>query len=136
MLASGAVGGAGLGGGIPWGSGPVFAVNAAIAEMPWRAAGGEAHPMTTTQRWQPTEDPASLLIFEQLLRETATVPEALATTDLAADPTVDLTVAPPTQPADDHGWSADPTVTLPVLGQREPPQQPSASLCLDRSVRL
>lgn len=45
-LPGGAIGGVPFGGGLPGDHGPLFGPNAVLAEMPWRAAGGEAHPMT------------------------------------------------------------------------------------------
>lgn len=80
------------GGALPGSHGPQFTPNAALVEMPWRAAGGEAHPMATPTATaeggreplpRPDQlplagDPATdtspdqgaLLIFDQLIRET------------------------------------------------------------------
>lgn len=115
MISKGSVGGLPLGNGIPWESSPLLAASAALPEMPWRAAGGEAHPMATGQGWKPAQALDSPLIFEQLVRETADG-------DAPSRP----------RPADaEQDWTQAPTQELPgLVVQARPrcvPAQPASA---------
>lgn len=144
-LPAGAIGGLPFGGGLPCDTVPLFHTNALAAEMPWRAAAGEAHPMAArpcdtpdqlaeSDGW-PDSDRAAvlptsaqipaypLLIFDQLIRETGWETSVLARgswVEAAADDTTDTTDNADRNADQGTEWNNAPTRLLPLIEPTRP----------------